>query len=204
MLKKKKVDLRVLRTKKMISEAFVELFGEKGYDQITIQDIADRAMINRATFYLHFKDKNDLLDQIFEFALASFSKILDPSIIQKGNQLQIKKLEAVIAEVFIEIKKNKTFYQVLTESNYINKMKEQVAKHIQVQYQHIFSQLKVTENDFEVPIDFIIEYMTAIFVSTVHWWLMSDSNYPPEQMAHLLIKLVGNGHLTVLGLEVIY
>ena len=56
----KKIDLRVKRTNKMIMEAFIHLVEAKGYDNITIQEIADEAMINRATFYSHFKDKQDL------------------------------------------------------------------------------------------------------------------------------------------------
>ena len=46
----KKIDLRVKRTNKMIMEAFIHLVEAKGYDNITIQEIADEAMINRATF----------------------------------------------------------------------------------------------------------------------------------------------------------
>lgn len=57
----KKIDLRVKRTNKMIMEAFIHLVEQKGYDNITVQEIADEAMINRATFYAHFKDKQDLM-----------------------------------------------------------------------------------------------------------------------------------------------
>lgn len=58
----KKVDLRVKRTHKMIIEAFIRLVEERGYDDLTVQEIADEAMINRATFYAHFKNKQDLYD----------------------------------------------------------------------------------------------------------------------------------------------
>ncbi|MDN6291733.1 MAG: TetR/AcrR family transcriptional regulator, partial [Tetragenococcus halophilus] len=56
---KSKTDLRVIRTRKMILEAFMKLVSEKGYNNVTIQNIAEEAMINRATFYAHFKDKED-------------------------------------------------------------------------------------------------------------------------------------------------
>lgn len=59
----KKVDLRVQRTNKHIMEAFIRLVEHKGYDQVTVQDIADEAMINRATFYAHYKDKQDLYEK---------------------------------------------------------------------------------------------------------------------------------------------
>lgn len=200
----KKTDLRVLRTKKMIFDAFVVLVEEKGYEAVTIQDIASQAMINRATFYAHFKDKNDLYDEVFSYALEAFSKILDPKLLENGNQVPLKKLEKMLTQVFTAIKKNKKFYLILTEGHSANTLKAKINHLLDQQYAEIFNQLKITENEIEVPIDFIIEYMSSIFITMVHWWLTSESDFPPEQMAHLLIKLVGNGHLTVLGIEVIF
>lgn len=56
-----KVDPRVKRTRKLLQQAFQELMTERGFQEISVQDIADRAEINRATFYAHFEDKYDLL-----------------------------------------------------------------------------------------------------------------------------------------------
>src|SRR5215217_5631258 len=61
-----KVDPRVLRTRKLLIDAFVSLQAEKAFDDITIQDIATRATVNRATFYAHFQDKYALLDDIIQ------------------------------------------------------------------------------------------------------------------------------------------
>jgi AcrR family transcriptional regulator len=57
----KRLDPRVVRTRQMLRDALVSLIEEKGFDAITIQDIADRAGLNRATFYLHYRDKQELL-----------------------------------------------------------------------------------------------------------------------------------------------
>jgi AcrR family transcriptional regulator len=58
----KSPDLRVRRTRMMIEKAFNELLLEKGFQSITVQDIAERAMVNRATFYDHFIDKYALFE----------------------------------------------------------------------------------------------------------------------------------------------
>src|SRR5207245_2778046 len=58
----KGVDPRVKRTRKLLQQAFIELFQEKGFAAISIQDITERATVNRATFYAHFPDKYALLD----------------------------------------------------------------------------------------------------------------------------------------------
>jgi AcrR family transcriptional regulator len=54
-------DRRVQRTRKLLSDALVSLILEKGYDQVSIQDIIDRANVGRSTFYLHYENKEQLL-----------------------------------------------------------------------------------------------------------------------------------------------
>ncbi|WP_054637466.1 TetR/AcrR family transcriptional regulator [Thalassobacillus sp. C254] len=56
-------DRRVARTRTLIRNTFAELIVEKGLDRVTIKDLTERADINRGTFYLHFQDKYDLLEQ---------------------------------------------------------------------------------------------------------------------------------------------
>jgi AcrR family transcriptional regulator len=54
-------DPRILRSRRMLMEALVRLLTQKEFDDISIQEIADEATLNRATFYLHYPDKNALL-----------------------------------------------------------------------------------------------------------------------------------------------
>jgi len=60
--KEEKLDPRVKRTRNLILQAFSSLLAEKGFEAISVQDVTDRAEINRATFYKHFVDKYALLD----------------------------------------------------------------------------------------------------------------------------------------------
>ncbi len=57
-----KIDPRVKRTRKLLLDAFLSLLAEQPFDDITVQDIATRATVNRATFYAHFADKYALVD----------------------------------------------------------------------------------------------------------------------------------------------
>ena len=57
-----KLDPRVKRTRSLILGAFEGLLAEKGFESISVQDVTDKAQINRATFYAHFADKYALLD----------------------------------------------------------------------------------------------------------------------------------------------
>src|ERR671932_2188119 len=60
----KRVDPRVKRTRELIVRAFNELVAEKGHTGLTVQEIAERATINRATFYAHFADQYELFDYV--------------------------------------------------------------------------------------------------------------------------------------------
>ncbi|WP_086348218.1 TetR/AcrR family transcriptional regulator [Candidatus Enterococcus clewellii] len=198
----KKKDLRVMRTHKMIIEAFFYLVEEKGFDAITVQEIADRAMINRATFYAHFKDKQDLYDQIFDFAVKAFTSVVDADKTIRGNRLEVKKIEVLLTQIYNNIHKNKNFFLTIMDGSSNETLRRKLADILYEKYADTFAQLKITENDIEVPIDFIIEYMTSIFIGTLHWWVTSDTDMTPNHLARLVIKLVGNGHLTVLGIEI--
>src|SRR5262245_29567210 len=61
-------DPRVKRTRKLLQDAFVALLAEKSFHAISVQDIAERATVNRATFYAHFEDKYALMDQMIRNA----------------------------------------------------------------------------------------------------------------------------------------
>ena len=87
----KKEDLRVIKTKQLIKDCFLELIEEKGYSKVTITDITKKAMINRNTFYLHYVDKEDLIDTlIFEAYKEKESKkgsIQEPNA---GSDAEVK------------------------------------------------------------------------------------------------------------------
>lgn len=66
----KRVDPRVKRTRELIVRAFNELVAEKGHTGLTVQEIAERATVNRATFYAHFADQYELFDYVISEAFG--------------------------------------------------------------------------------------------------------------------------------------
>lgn len=71
------MDRRIRKSQEAIKTAVIELMIEKKFDQITIQDISDRADVSRRTIYLHYMDKFDLLDKIIEEHIDEMRKICD-------------------------------------------------------------------------------------------------------------------------------
>lgn len=96
MLGKVTDDPRVKRTRQFLEQAFVDLLKEKGFQALTVQEITDRAMVNRATFYAHFEDKYALLDSLiregFQRCLATTLPLAEP--------LSSARLSMLISAVF--------------------------------------------------------------------------------------------------------
>ncbi|MGG1550980.1 TetR/AcrR family transcriptional regulator [Paenibacillus ferrarius] len=76
-LKKSEADPRVIRTRRLLQDAFASLIQEKDFELITVRDIAERATVNRATFYAHFVDKFEILEVRL---MESFMTIMNPRI----------------------------------------------------------------------------------------------------------------------------
>lgn len=124
-------DLRVLKTKKAIKEAFISLVEEKGYSHVLIKDITTRAMINKNTFYLHYYNKEDLISKIVLEVLAEQEdeiKTLSKSIMISAPT----KIEMLFKNLLLVIKEQIEFYRIiLTEpslSGYIGKLKDVLRK----------------------------------------------------------------------------
>lgn len=97
-----KVDPRIIRTKKLLVEAFQEVSREKKMSQITVKDITERATVNRATFYAHFTDKYDILDYtLSETILKDLNNTLSVSDII--NETVITNLFVSIANYMVEV-----------------------------------------------------------------------------------------------------
>jgi len=82
-----RLDPRVKRTRQLIQQAFMQLLAEKDFQNITVQDISDRAEVNRATFYAHFEDKYALLNRMVwdNFHELLTSKLPDTPLLTLAN-----------------------------------------------------------------------------------------------------------------------
>ena len=94
------MDLRVKKTRRSITKAFLELRAKKPIEKISVKELTEAAEINKATFYLHYKDIYDLSEELEKEIIESiFSKIEHPDLIVTEPKLFIKELsEAFHAE----------------------------------------------------------------------------------------------------------
>ena len=64
-------DLRVKRSQRFLREALIDLIEERGFDALSVGEITERAMVSRATFYRLYRDKFDLVEQIYAEAIQA-------------------------------------------------------------------------------------------------------------------------------------
>ncbi|GIO29767.1 MULTISPECIES: TetR/AcrR family transcriptional regulator [Paenibacillus] len=197
----KKTDLRVLRTRQSIRKAFFELIKEKGYDAITIQDIADRAMINRNTFYLHHQNKPDLLDTCMDELLSELRKAVVLCPIHM-NPFSISRLEAVMQAILDHISGNISFYYaMLIDENRIYPFRAKM--------EHIIRD-KLNEgwnpdqgnSPLAISKELLLEYLVSSFMGIVIWWVKNDRPLPAGEVSSQFSSIVTHGHLKAAGIAV--
>jgi len=194
-------DRRIARTKAAIREALVALIEEKGFDALTVKDIAAKANINRGTFYLHYKDKFDLLDQTLEdIARDVESILLEITSFSVADFINGQKPSAVIVKVFEYFNANASLMQAIlaTKGNYA--LQNRIKK---IMWQNIFEKNYATfikKENLRVPSKYFASYIAAAHFGVVQEWLENGRRETPEEMARILSNLTIRGPLTAVGI----
>lgn len=167
-MKKEKTDLRVLKTRKAIKSAFLDLIHKKGYERITIQDIADEAMINRNTFYLHYVDKIDLMEKLCDNSMNQLDVCINLEI-QNIDEMNRALFAAILTETFRVIEADLAFFQAMLSENgypnFSNHLKETMKALMLAGLE------KFTLNH---KLDVALEYMTSGLVGVICMWITSE------------------------------
>lgn len=194
----RRVDRRVQRTRKLLQDSLMELTLEEGYDAIAIQDITNKANLGRATFYLHYKDKDELLlDTIGQF-LADFLEQV-PQLSHAQWRLDDSK---ALTRLFDFAAEHYDLYRILIIGSggitASQQLRRSIANSIQ---QSIAHDLETEEAQPLVPIEFMANHFAGTLLSTIYWWLDSDMPYPPDEMAALFQKVNQIDRETLLGIQ---
>jgi AcrR family transcriptional regulator len=202
---KKKPDRRVQRTRQALRTALLELIKEKDYDAISTEEITERANVGRATFYKHYKDKEDLL--LEEFSEMANEKVQVLSEIPFSVWLQSegtaesegKTSAPPLLILFEHIYENSELYYILLKSEKSSRVVERIRK-IATEAIATFMQTKAKANPvpfhFKVPIEFVAAFFSGALLSTIDWWLEEGMRHPPKEMTHLFQDLFIQGVLS--------
>lgn len=187
-----RTDPRVLRTRQLIRDAFIDLLQEIELEKITVNRIAERATINRVTFYLHYRDIPDMLERIADDMINEISVILKD--LPNQSPVDIELLQRILEH----IAENSKFYKVLLASRRIPVFTDRLMK-LMVDVITIRTE-KRDSSSFPsvvcVPKDIVIWYGSSAFIGTIVCWLREDMPYTPLFLAKQLSVLFHLHRLT--------
>ncbi|MBL8130953.1 MAG: TetR family transcriptional regulator [Anaerolineae bacterium] len=168
MTDEKKPDRRVIRTRRMLHRALLDLIAERGYDAVSVADIAERAELRRATFYLHYQDKEALL-------MAALENVFD------GLFAQIAAAESEPEAwriLFAHLAARRTLYRDL----FTGQSAAAVAR-------RFFERLDARMPTATTPNDAPSGALMGALIGMIGWWLESGSPATVEDMAALAQRI---------------
>ncbi|MGG0846601.1 TetR/AcrR family transcriptional regulator [Peribacillus simplex] len=175
-----KVDRRIVRTQGAIKKAFLEMMSEKNFDSITIQDIADRANVNRATVYLHYLDKFDLLDKIMEEHITNMSEFCE-------SETELDWIESTV-HCMEYLENNYLFFSTMLASEGARYFRSRFVLH---NIEEFKKDVDITKGkNLGQSEDIVVEFVANAYVGVVEWWLKNGMPYPPQEMAEKVGKLL--------------
>ena len=183
----KKTDLRVIRTKKSIRDAFYAMILEMDYQDITIKELTNRAMINRNTFYLHY----ETIDALFDELVDELSQLFIQQDISYRNIGDIKRL----MKIFFETPNRNPVHERILVCDSYRFIYERVNKKI------MDHRKKTQRGAFDIDVtreSLVFTYYGEIVGILYRQWVQDGKKLPLEDALDLATKLVCNGMESVI------
>ncbi|MCP4357930.1 MAG: TetR/AcrR family transcriptional regulator [Chloroflexi bacterium] len=183
------IDRRIVRTKKLICDALVTLIEEKGFDALSVKDITTRANINRGTFYLHYKDKFELLDKTMDDAINGFESVfLQSKSLRFADFVNTDEPISFTQEIFEYIKENEALMRVMFSMGgsgaFQTKFRKMMENNLQSGF---FGGLRV--ENFLVPHEYLVSYTLHANFGVIQSWLNIGCQESPKEMAKILSRI---------------
>lgn len=167
-------NVRVRRTRKLLRDALIELIEERGFARVTVAEICERAMVSRAAFYRNHRDKYQLVELIFDEAVAELLGSMDGPADGPGGRSPLERWVGF----FEHVDGYHRFYGALLGRNgspwFADRMRATLAA-------------MVTEH-LPLPAarpgaDLVPTVLGAMFVQSITWWLDQGRPYSPRRIA---------------------
>jgi AcrR family transcriptional regulator len=170
------MDRRQKKTRKAIFDAFSELIQEKNYNDITIQDIIDRADIGRSTFYSHFHTKDEMLDDMCSHIFRHISADHE----NKEDTHDFSGAPNTLRDMLTHL-----LYHLREHKDIVSGMMLSVSHEIFIRYldeylDRLFRGFLIRTDG--VPEEYLLDQAISGFSGTVRWWAMRDMSDSPEEI----------------------
>ena len=176
-MEQEKEDLRVKRTRKLLCMSLMDLMQTSSFDKLSVNDICEKAMVHRATFYNHFNDKSDLLN----YALDDLQEELFEKSIEKDTYNSQKEMYMALVECVIDFMIENRQKLILIFKNSSAKMSSLISTTIRRSIRYLLSKNKYKQ-EYLLPIDIIVNFFSGGITMIGIDWLESENPYTKEEM----------------------
>ncbi|MFJ8237006.1 TetR-like C-terminal domain-containing protein [Ureibacillus sp. NPDC094379] len=181
------LDRRTKKTKQHLRNALASLIQETDFQSITVQDITDRADINRATFYSHYRDKYDFVEKIAEEILGEFEDIIN----SKGSTSSYSPSTYQLnLSIFMHIEKHNIFYKTIFSIKGSSKFLMQLLDILNATIDRRRTLKHTYEKERVVPTDIVNSFIASAYIGVIKNWIDHEMPYPPEYIAEKLTYLL--------------
>ena len=176
---------RKLRTRKKLKEATLSLVLEKGFDDVTIQDIVERADLGRGTFYVHYRDLQDILWDIIQDGLQESMQVGE----FKSSQGAYPPGYVGYLVTFETAAKHQDLYRVMLGGKGSALITQRVADYLAGSIQDSIESRQFMP-DVDFPPAITAQYVVGALMRLVLWWLETPNDFTPTQMVDMVYKLI--------------
>ncbi len=184
--KRRKLDERSRRTRDRLGHALITLILEKPIEEITVQEVLDRASVGRSTFYLHFRDKNDLLLSQLEHFLEIMSTAL---IVRKEKSHRV----VPVAELFEHIGGQNKIYRALSDANRLHDFFDLAQGYFARGIEQRLRESKRLPNLPQKELDAHVVALAGSLLSLLRWWIDRGEKESPRAMDEIFHRMVWTG-----------
>jgi AcrR family transcriptional regulator len=179
------IDRRVARTRRTLHEALIRLILRRGYDALTVQEIIDEADVGRATFYAHYRGKDDLLRGGFERLREELrSARLQAHRSKRGRPLPFSLAMFEHACAYSEV------YRAMLGGQGSNIATNEIRR---VLTEFVKEDLSEFGDDVAVPRDLRLQFVVVTFLTALTWCLEKRPKLQPSQIDEMFRHLVTRG-----------
>ena len=172
-------NLRVRRTQKLLREALVELIEERGFEALTIGEITERALVSRAAFYRNYRDKYDLVEQIFAEAMSA--------LLNAVGEIGTEHPPEIWVTFFEHIAEYERLYRALLGRKgspwFVRKMRVSLADLVKERGRLPHGPDASAHPVHPFSDEFVPDLVSTLFVEAITWWLEQGRPYTPREIA---------------------
>ena len=183
-MKNEKQDLRIIKTKKVLYMALVDLMREKTFEEIKVSEICARALVNRSTFYAHYEDKYEFLVDFLDTFKDSLTSYLDTN----NNNLNTKEYYMEMLKLLLtHIEDKKNIYSAIMVNNRNGVMMDIISDVVNKDIKKRVQESGL--NKGTIPVDIVAKfYIGAITNVGIEW--ITDNKYSREDILNYLERRI--------------